>query len=124
MASGRHFTDDVIEDCVRHFPGVARLLPGRPLLYVEVEPSNASSGHTRRRRPGSGREKNERSDAWHNCEAVNARYPHGVGRVGARDHTSGTPVTTFKHSSSLYRTAMSYNRALDRDRDGIACEEA
>jgi hypothetical protein len=42
------------------------------------------------------------------------------GRVGARDKTSGTPVTT---STLLYRTAMRYNRGLDRDKDGTACEK-
>jgi Excalibur calcium-binding domain len=54
------------------------------------------------------------------CSALNRRYPHGVGRVGARDHTSGTPVTTFKRSNTLYRA----NSHLDRDKDGIACEKA
>jgi hypothetical protein len=60
---------------------------------------------------------------WKNCTHVNKRYPHGVGKVGARDKTSGTPVTTFKRSTFLYRTAMRYNRGLDRDKDGIACEK-
>jgi hypothetical protein len=60
---------------------------------------------------------------WKNCTQVNKRYPHGVGRVGARDKTSGTPVTTFRRSNLLYRTAMRYNRGLDRDKDGIACEK-
>jgi hypothetical protein len=36
--------------------------------------------------------------------------------------TSGDPVTNFKRSNALYRLAMSYNRGLDRDKDGIACE--
>ncbi len=60
---------------------------------------------------------------WKNCTRVNLRYPHGVGKVGARDRTSGTPVTTFRRSNALYRVAMRYNRALDRDKDGIACEK-
>ena len=51
------------------------------------------------------------------------KYRHGVGRVGARDKTSGTPVTTFRRSNFLYKTAMRYNRGLDRDKDGIACEK-
>ncbi len=50
------------------------------------------------------------------------KYPHGVGRAGARDKTSGTPVTTFTRSTKLYRLAMSHNKALDRDKDGVACE--
>jgi excalibur calcium-binding domain-containing protein len=60
---------------------------------------------------------------WKNCTAVNHRYPHGVGRLHAHDATSGTPVTNFKHSTTLYNTAMSYNRGLDRDHDHIACEK-
>ena len=61
--------------------------------------------------------------AWKNCAAVNARYPHGIGRANARDATSDEPVTTFKRSTKLYRLAMKYNRGLDRDHDGIACEK-
>jgi Excalibur calcium-binding domain len=60
---------------------------------------------------------------WKNCTQVNKKYRHGVGKVGARDKTSGTPVTTFKRSTFLYRTAMRYNRGLDRDKDGIVCEK-
>jgi hypothetical protein len=60
---------------------------------------------------------------WKNCTQVNKRYRHGVGRVGARDKTSGTPITTFRRSNFLYKTAMRYNRGLDRDKDGIACEK-
>jgi Excalibur calcium-binding domain len=57
---------------------------------------------------------------YQNCKALNARYPHGVGRFGARDHTSGTPpVTNFRRSNRLYRQ----NKARDRDGDGIACEK-
>ena len=60
---------------------------------------------------------------WKNCTAVNKRYPHGIGRVSARDRTSGEPVRTFRRSNRLYRVAMSHNRGLDRDKDGIACEQ-
>jgi hypothetical protein len=60
---------------------------------------------------------------WRSCKHVNARWPHGVGRLLAHDKTSGTPVTNFKRSPRLYRIAMSYNRGLDRDKDGIACEK-
>jgi Excalibur calcium-binding domain len=63
--------------------------------------------------------------SYKNCAQLNARYPHGVGKVGARDHvTSGTPVTTFKRSNSLYAAAMRNNKGLDRDKDGVACETA
>jgi hypothetical protein len=59
-----------------------------------------------------------------NCTHLNAKYHHGVGEFGARDHTSGVPVTNFFHSTLLYNKAMRYNRGLDRDKDGIACEKA
>ena len=54
-----------------------------------------------------------------NCKALNARYPHGVGLPGARDRTSGTPVTTFTRNRAVYLA----NTARDRDRDKIACEK-
>ncbi len=61
---------------------------------------------------------------WKSCKAVNARYPHGVGKLRAHDVTkSGDPVTNFRRSTALYLTAMHYNRGLDRDKDGIACEK-
>jgi len=60
---------------------------------------------------------------YKNCTNFNKKYPHGVGRVNAKDKTkSGEPVTTFKRSNKLYRTAMHYHSGLDRDKDGIACE--
>jgi Excalibur calcium-binding domain len=62
--------------------------------------------------------------SWDNCDAVHRTYAHGVGRVHAHDHTSGTPVTSFKRSNRLYRVAMSHNRGLDGDGDKIACEAA
>jgi hypothetical protein len=61
---------------------------------------------------------------YKNCTNLNRVWPHGLGRVGARDHTSGTPVTNFKRSTRLYKLAMLYNRRLDGDKDGIACETA
>jgi hypothetical protein len=61
---------------------------------------------------------------WKNRAHVNRTFPHGLGKVGAHDRTtSGAPVTNFKRSTRLYRIAMSYNRGLDRDKDGIACEK-
>jgi hypothetical protein len=55
-----------------------------------------------------------------NCTALHRVYPHGVGRYGARDHTSsGDPVTNFRRSNTLYRQ----NSRLDRDKDGVACEK-
>jgi len=66
---------------------------------------------------------NGAASVWKNCTSVQTRYPHGVGTLRAHDRTSGTPVTTFKRSTQLYNVAMSYNRGLDRDKDGIACEK-
>src|SRR3954468_8196574 len=53
---------------------------------------------------------------WKNCTVVNKRFPHGVGKLHAHDRTSGTPVTNFRRSTLLYNRAISYNRALDRDK--------
>jgi Excalibur calcium-binding domain len=64
---------------------------------------------------------------WQNCTNVHTKYRHGVGKVGAHDRTTGTPVTTFYRSTRLYNVAKSYNADrhydLDRDHDGIACEK-
>lgn len=55
-----------------------------------------------------------------NCTAMHKVYPHGVGKFGAHDHTSGRPVTNFFRNNRLYAA----NSRLDRDKDGIACEKA
>jgi hypothetical protein len=60
---------------------------------------------------------------WKNCTVVNRRLPHGVGRATAHDATSGTPVTSFRHDTAMYKAAMRANQSLDRDKDGIACEK-
>jgi hypothetical protein len=60
---------------------------------------------------------------WKNCTQVHKKYPHGVGKLRAHDHTSGTPVTNFRRSTRLYKLAMRYNKRLDADKDGIACEK-
>ena len=60
---------------------------------------------------------------YRNCTALNRVYPHGLGKLNARDRTSGTPVTNFRRSTKLYLKAMSYNKGLDRDKDGVACEK-
>lgn len=55
-----------------------------------------------------------------NCSDLNLVYPHGVGRTGAIDATSGSaPVTTFTIDDAVYAA----NRGSDRDGDGIACEK-
>lgn len=62
------------------------------------------------------------------CADMNKVYIHGVGKVGAQDQTSGTPVTNFFVSSYLYfmndsRDVAKKQYDLDRDNDGIACEK-
>lgn len=57
---------------------------------------------------------------YKNCAALNRDYPHGVGRPGARDKTSRTPVKNFTVDRAVY-TANAKHR--DADRDGIACEK-
>jgi hypothetical protein len=61
---------------------------------------------------------------YKNCANLNKTYPHGLGRANARDATSddGDPAMNFRRSTRLYRIAMSHNKRLDRDKDGIACE--
>ena len=59
---------------------------------------------------------------YKNCTALHTRWKHGVGKASAHDHTSGTPVTNFFHSTRQYNIADSKNGGLDRDNDGIACE--
>jgi hypothetical protein len=61
---------------------------------------------------------------WTNCTQLHKRYKHGLGRRFAHDHTkSGTnPVTTFYRSTRLYNIAISHNKRLDADKDGVACE--
>lgn len=59
-----------------------------------------------------------------NCTQLRRHWPHGVGKKHAHDHTTGTPVTNFKHDTKLYKHAIKINSGLDADKDGIACEEA
>ncbi|MCZ4499283.1 MAG: excalibur calcium-binding protein [Marmoricola sp.] len=56
---------------------------------------------------------------YQNCTKLNKDYPHGVGKPGAKDKTSGKRVTNFKVSTALYNA----NKKSDRDGDKIACEK-
>lgn len=56
---------------------------------------------------------------YKNCAALNKVYKHGIGLKGAKDKTTGKPVTAFKVvSKSMY----ALNKHMDRDKDKIACE--
>ncbi len=60
---------------------------------------------------------------YRNCAALNADYPHGVGRPGAVDkvrRSKDVPVTNFEVSRDLFN---SLPKTLDRDKDGVACEK-
>lgn len=67
--------------------------------------------------------------SYKTCKAMNRDYPHGVGRNKARDKTSSERVTNFKRSNRLYAAndgkggAPPFEYDLDRDNDGIACEQ-
>jgi hypothetical protein len=84
---------------------------GIPVLPVQLSAAEAS-------RSAVASLSSPAASLFRNCTALHRVYPHGVGKYGARDHTSGTPVTNFRRSNALYRL----NRGLDRDKDGIACE--
>lgn len=56
-----------------------------------------------------------------NCTEFNKVYPHGVGLANAKDNAG--KVFLFKRNTKLYELAISYNKRLDRDHDGIACEK-
>jgi hypothetical protein len=60
---------------------------------------------------------------YKNCTNLHKTFKHGVGRAGAKDRTSGRRVTTFTVSTAEYKRAIRANKGLDRDRDGIACEQ-
>jgi hypothetical protein len=56
---------------------------------------------------------------------MHGHRPRSRGSSGGRTSESRTLSRwNFKRSTKLYRLAMSYNRGLDRDNDGVACEKA
>ena len=94
-------------------PIAVAILPAAALLMTAAVPAHAATPKPR---------------AYASCAALNAVYPHGVGRTGAHDRTStGRPVTGFAVSSTAY--ALNDGRVqpsqydLDRDNDGVACEK-
>ena len=60
---------------------------------------------------------------YKNCTNLNKRYPHGVGKVLARDKSAGEPVTNFRRSTEAVPRRDELDKGLDRDKDGIACEQ-
>lgn len=62
---------------------------------------------------------------YKNCTALHEAFKHGVGLSTAEDRhsKSSKAVTSFKKSTKIYRAAIKFNRRLDADKDGIACEQ-
>ncbi len=60
-----------------------------------------------------------------NCTQLHKKFKHGVGKSNAKDKVRGStkPVKTFKKSTKIYKSVVAFNRDLDRDRDGVACEK-
>ena len=58
---------------------------------------------------------------YKNCTALQKKYPHGVGKKGAKDKVRGStkPVKTFAVNTKVYNQ----NKKSDRDKDGVACEK-
>lgn len=89
-----------------------KIKPGRSLVVALLVASSVVVGTA-----GSAE---AAAKKYKNCTALNKDYAHGVAKSsGAKDHTSGQPVTNFKVSSALYNK----NSNLDRDDDKIACEK-
>src|SRR3954453_24247212 len=57
----------------------------------------------------------DRPAAYKNCRALNNYFKHGIGRVGARDHTTGTPVTNFKAQQPALPTEQGSRSRRRRD---------
>lgn len=57
---------------------------------------------------------------YSSCAKLHVRFPHGVGKPGAVDHSAASRRTTTFTRNKAWYTA---NKGLDRDHDGIACEK-
>ena len=59
------------------------------------------------------------------CKAFNAKYPHGVGRnKSQRLQQRRRPSDHLQAEHEDFDLAMSHNKGLDHDKDGVACEKA
>ncbi len=61
--------------------------------------------------------------AYQNCDSLNAVYPHGVARTGVTGDRVRGVLRPFKGIPFFSNTLYSLNPSLDRDKDGIACEQ-
>ena len=96
---------------------ISRALLGAGMAVVVLGAAGAAPAHAA-----------PKAKSYANCTALQKDYSHGVGKKGAKDKTSGKPVTNFKVSSLVYsfndgKDRRQGERDLDRDNDGIACEK-
>ncbi len=97
------------------------------LSPTSTKSAKEKSGDTKSAKPKKTKQPSQSkpnypSQLFENCEAFHARWANGVARPGARDSTSGTPVTSFLVSRKIYSYAMAQNSGLDGDDDGVLCE--
>ena len=62
---------------------------------------------------------------WKNCTNVHKRYPHGVGKLRATRSSAGQHRARddVQAQHTALQHAMRYNKRLDADKDGVACEK-
>lgn len=97
------------------------VVPTAAIALLLLVPVSASAAINRGAAPSAGV---AAPSLYKNCTNFNRKYPHGVGKRLARDRTkSGEPVTNFRRSTLIYNQAMRWNKGLDRDKDGVACEK-
>jgi Excalibur calcium-binding domain len=71
--------------------------------------------------PAAAQAKAPKIVAYQNCAAVHQHYNGGIAKVGAKDKRKGGGHAKYKPyvSTALYAA----NVTMDRDHDGIACEQ-
>jgi hypothetical protein len=70
--------------------------PNKPWSRFKTRDVQCSASPTSSVSPSSG-------STYKNCTSLNRVYPHGVGRLGARDHTSGTGERVHRRRSRPIR---------------------
>jgi hypothetical protein len=57
-------------------------------------------------------------EKFKNCDAVHKKYPHGIAKIGYKNKGGAVKGKPFVNTK-LYAFQ---SKALDRDKDGVACE--
>lgn len=73
--------------------------------------------------PSAAHAKAPKPVVYKNCTAVHARYPGGIAKVGAKDKRTGKPKGKGKAKPYVNTALYNANKKMDRDHDGIACEQ-